>query len=176
MATLGGSLLLPNGVPLALRRVRVTQTLLDSIVLLPALASSSRDDALAEVLDQMVAQGVVDGSVRGDIYARLVERENQASTGLGNGVAVPHVKQADVSETRIAVAVSSVGLPFDAIDGKPVHIVFLVLGPRESAGDGHLKALRWVSGLARSADFRRFARAIDGVDEFHELLVEMSGS
>ena len=166
----------PNWVIQFPRRVRVTQTPLDSIVLLPALSSSSRDDALAEILDQMVAQGDVQAAARDAIYAQLVERETQASTGLGNGVAVPHVKRADVVETRIAVAVSPDGLPFDAIDGKPVHIVFLVLGSKDAAEGSHLQALRWVSGLARNSDFRRFARAVDGVDEFRELLMEMSES
>ena len=169
-------LLPPDRSSLARCRARVTQTLLDSIVLLPDLASSCRDGALGEILDRMVSAGVVKQTARAGIYAQLVAREDQASTGLGNGVAVPHVKQTDVAETCIAVGVSSTGLPYGAIDGKPVHIVFMVLGTRDALAADHLQALRWVSGLARNADFRRFALAVRGDQEFRELLEEMGGS
>jgi mannitol/fructose-specific phosphotransferase system IIA component (Ntr-type) len=109
------------------------------------------------------------------VLRQLHEREALGSTGLGNGVAVPHVKQTRVAEIRLAVAISAAGIPFDAIDGRPVHIMFLVLGTKGAAPEEHLQVLRWVSGLARNADFRRFARSAGSRDALRELLTEMSG-
>ncbi|MEE2887834.1 MAG: PTS sugar transporter subunit IIA [Planctomycetota bacterium] len=152
----------------------MNHTLFDTVVLVPALRAASRDDALAEVLDRMAEAGVVEEKAREGIYQQLVVREDHGSTGLGNGVAVPHVKETDVGETRIAVAISAAGIPFDAIDGKPVHILFLVLGAAGAPPEDHLQTLRWVSGLARNTDFRRFAPAVDGPEALRDLLVEMS--
>lgn len=152
----------------------MNQSLIESAVLLPALTSSTRDEALAEILDRIVADGVIQQQGRNEICERLLAREAKGSTGLGNGVAVPHVKASKVDEIGLAVAISSAGIPFDAIDGRPVHIMFLVLGPEGAPPQDHLQVLRWVSGLARNADFRRFAQSVDGAEQLRDLLTEMT--
>ena len=81
-------------------------------------------------------------------------------------------RQADVEQIEMAVAISDAGIPFDAIDGRPVHILFAVLGPKNSAPEDHLQVLRWVSGLARNADFRRFAQSAGTEDALRDLLME----
>lgn len=151
----------------------MNKALIDAAVLVPSLAAADRDAALGELLDAMVAAGQVQSSARKALLRQLLAREEQGSTGLGNGVAVPHVKEAEVSEIVMAVAISAAGLGFDAIDGRPVHILFLVLGPKGQP-ENHLQVLRWVSGLARNADFRRFAQNAESAEEIRELLHEMT--
>lgn len=152
----------------------MNQSLIESVVLPPSLKASSREEAFAEILDHMVEGGAIAKSDHKGIYQQLLAREELGSTGLGNGVAVPHVKEAPVDGLRLAVAISEAGIPFAAIDGRPVHILFLVLGPCGAQPVEHLSVLRWVSGLARNGDFRRFALAAGGSAGLRDLLVEMA--
>jgi PTS system nitrogen regulatory IIA component len=87
------------------------------------------------------------------VYEVLSERERLASTGIGSGVAIPHGRIAQLERLRAAVAISPLGIPFDAIDGAPVRIVVGVLAPQHHTGD-HLRVLARVSRLLRSPDVR----------------------
>jgi mannitol/fructose-specific phosphotransferase system IIA component (Ntr-type) len=153
----------------------MNSNLIDSTVLIPELTATERDLALDEVLGAVVDAGVLDAGARKEVLKQLLAREAQGSTGLGNGVAVPHVKEADVAEIAVAVAINEAGIGFDAIDGRPVHIMFVVLGPKGGQPEQHLAALRWVSTLARNADFRRFALHVKSAEELRDLLLEMTG-
>jgi mannitol/fructose-specific phosphotransferase system IIA component (Ntr-type) len=86
---------------------------------------------------------------------------------------VPHVKLDTIQQTSIVLARSQDGIEFEAIDGRPVHTVFLILAPA-AAAEEHLHLLRWISGLARSADFRRFLGQAKDEAEIRELLREMA--
>ena len=97
------------------------------------------------------------GSVREKDTAKLVqillEREALGSTGIGQGVAIPHGKAGSVSRVVGAVGISRAGMDFDALDGEPVHIFFLLVAPEDSAGP-HLKALARISRLLKEKHFR----------------------
>jgi mannitol/fructose-specific phosphotransferase system IIA component (Ntr-type) len=82
------------------------------------------------------------------------------------------VKSDDVTKATLVLARSKKGLDWSAIDGRPVHIVFLLVSPAEEP-EIHLQCLRWIAGLARNADFRRFL--LDASDEtaMRDLLREM---
>ena len=134
------------------------EKLIETAVLLPDLESESKDAVLGEMLDAIVGTGLLAAKGRDSVLAQLQEREAQGSTGLGNGVAVPHAKEAQVTEMVMALGIAHDGIPFDAIDGRDVLIVFLILGPIGGPPEEHLSVLRWVSILARNADFRRFAQ------------------
>ena len=153
----------------------MNQSLIDACVLIPELDATAKDAALAEIVDRMVDAGAMAKKERATVIEQLQAREAQGSTGLGNGVAVPHVKETAVTEIRMAVAISLAGIPFEAIDGRAVHILFLVLGPNGAPPEDHLQVLRWVSTLARNADFRRFAQAAGTDVALRDLLTEMSG-
>lgn len=148
------------------------RNLIDSALILEDLAAGSRDDAIDEMLVAAVAAGRLTKGKRANVRKRLLERETLGSTGIGNGVAVPHVKLDAVSETLMVLARSSAGLDYCAVDGRPVHSVFLVVAPKDATTE-HLQLLRWISGLARNADFRRFLKSADGEREIRDLLVEM---
>ena len=152
------------------------KNLIQSTVLLPELAATGRNEALREIVVSCADAGILTAEAIDLVVEQLVEREAQGSTGLGNGVAVPHVKQAGVDEIVVGFGTSADGIDFDAIDGRLVQIVFVVLGPKGGAPEDHLAVLRWVSTLARNADFRRFALGASSAEELRDLLMEMSES
>lgn len=149
--------------------------LIDSAVIIENLQSAEKGEVLAEILEAMVAAGRVDAADQPAISKLLRKREELGSTGIGNGVAVPHVKSDKIARLSLGLARSEPGIEYQAIDGRPVQTLFLILAP-ESEPDGHLKALRWVSTLARDADFRRFAQAAGDEAALRDLLREMSAS
>jgi len=93
------------------------------------------------------------------------------STGIGGGVGVPHVKRPCVDRIRGVFGRSLSGIDFQALDGAPVDLVFLLVSPPEAQGP-YLKALKKISAMASDADFGRFLRQADTVDEVVELMEE----
>lgn len=84
----------------------------------------------------------------------LLERERLGSTGIGDGIAIPHGKLPQLSELQLAFGRSQAGVDFDSLDGKPAHLFFLVVAPENSAGV-HLKALARISRLLKSHAVRK---------------------
>jgi nitrogen PTS system EIIA component len=105
------------------------------------------------------------------IFDTLLQRERLGSTGLGEGIAIPHGKLAGLK--RIVGIFARLGEPidFDAVDGDPVDIVFLLLAP-EGAGADHLKALARVSRLFRDRAMCEKLRGTDNVDALTALLTD----
>ena len=83
----------------------------------------------------------------------LLERERLGSTGIGDGIAIPHGKLPGLDEMLLSFGRSSEGIAFDAMDGKPVHLFFLLMAPENSAGL-HLKALAKISRMLKDPAFR----------------------
>ena len=88
----------------------------------------------------------------------LVDRESLGSTGIGQGVAIPHGKSPAVPAQAAALGISKRGVDFDALDGEPVYIIFLVAAPPDAAGL-HLKALAKISRLLKDKSFRQARRS-----------------
>lgn len=105
-----------------------------------------------ERLATLLARGAT-GLDRAAILRVLREREELASTGVGNEVALPHGRVAGLSGVLAALAVAPVGVEFDAVDSRPVRIFLAVLAPERSAAD-HLRALARCSKLLREQDVR----------------------
>jgi PTS system nitrogen regulatory IIA component len=83
-----------------------------------------------------------------EVYRLLLEREKLQSTGIGDGVAIPHASTDDAPGQASALLICPSGIEFEAIDGAPVHIVFGVIGPRKATGE-HLRTLARISRLLR---------------------------
>lgn len=148
--------------------------LVQTAAVIGALDATTKEAALKELLAAAEGVGGFEPSVKKALSKRLSDREAIGSTGLGNSVAVPHVKGDAVEETTLVVARCPGGLEWQAIDGRPVHVLFLLVSPT-SEPEGHLQCLRWIAGLARNADFRRFLLDADDVGAIRDLLLEMSG-
>ena len=84
----------------------------------------------------------------------LLERERLGSTGIGDGIAIPHGKVQGLDEMVVSFGRSREGIGFDAMDGKPVHLFFLLMAPENSAGR-HLKVLAKISRMLRDPSFRK---------------------
>jgi mannitol/fructose-specific phosphotransferase system IIA component (Ntr-type) len=150
------------------------QKLIDAAAMIGELEAKTKDAALKELLGAAMNAGAFPQKSLKTLAKRLADREAIGSTGLGNTVAVPHVKGEEIAVPTLVLARCKKGLEWQAIDGRPVHAVFLLASPA-SEPEAHLQCLRWIAGLARSADFRRFlADAKDGA-AMRDLLREMSG-
>jgi PTS system nitrogen regulatory IIA component len=116
------------------------------------LQAKNKTEALAE-LSEMVISGPLKLN-KSQIYDVLLQREKLGSTGIGDGVAIPHGKISDLEEVIVAFARSKNGVAFDSIDGKPVHLFFLLLAPENCTGQ-HLKALAKICKMLKAGNFRR---------------------
>ena len=142
------------------------------------LRSETKLEALQEVIDNMVKGDVLDESLAAKGFKALQERELLASTGVGAGVAIPHVKLKGIEGAVCSLSVHEEGLEWAAVDGAPVQILFTILRPADPGPahdpEQHLDMMRWIAKLARESDFRAFARQAKKKSELVNLLKEMS--
>ena len=131
------------------------------------LQSTEKEDILKELVD--VLAKVKDVGDPKNIVKALVERENLGSTGIGQGIAIPHGKTDKVKELVAVLGISQKGVNFEALDGELVYIFFLLVAPKETAGP-HLKALAQISRLLRDAYFCELMRRCKTADEVYELI------
>lgn len=101
----------------------------------------------------------------------LLEREKLGSTGIGNGIAIPHGKLAGLESLIVSFGKSKDGIDFDSMDGKPVHIFFLLMAPENSAGQ-HLKALAKISRMLKDSSFRTDLIKSVSVEGLYETIAE----
>jgi mannitol/fructose-specific phosphotransferase system IIA component (Ntr-type) len=142
------------------------------------LKASTKHEALAEAVRNMISAGVLPKELEEDAIKALTERERRGSTGLGMNVAIPHVKLSGLERVACNLSVHAEGLEWQAVDGAPVHILFTIIRPESKSEthdpERHLEMLRWISRLSRDSDFRRFAVRVKTKTELVDLLKEMS--
>lgn len=140
--------------------MRLTDILSEQRILLDGNGTTIRDkNASLRALGRLLSPAIaLDEST---VYGLLLDRENLQSTGIGDGVAIPHASTDDVTVQAAALLICPTGIDFSAIDGAPVNIVFGVVGPRRATGE-HLKTLARISRLLRDASTR--SRLIGCID------------
>jgi PTS system nitrogen regulatory IIA component len=129
----------------------------------------SKGEALAR-LASLLATGAQGVPVR-EIERVLVEREQLQSTGIGDGVAIPHGALTELSSQIASLLIVPEGVAFAAIDGQKVTILFAVVGPKRATGE-HLKALARVSRLLRNKGFRERLVASTDADAVYALIAQ----
>ncbi|MFC1667308.1 PTS sugar transporter subunit IIA [Candidatus Omnitrophota bacterium] len=117
------------------------------------LRSEDKKGVIRELTDLLIASGELKAKAKDAVVKVLLNREVLGSTGIGQGVAIPHGKCEYVKELVGAFGVSKKGIGFDSLDGEPAHIFFLLLAPIESSGP-HLKALARISKILKDKYFR----------------------
>lgn len=127
------------------------------------LRSGTKDEVLLELVDLVATDR--DPAVRDAILASVREREALLSTGIGSGVAIPHGKTTDLDQLVMAAGVVATPIEFDALDGRPVQLLFLLVGPESSSG-AHVKALSRISRLLRREQLRDDLRHAATREEF----------
>lgn len=134
----------------------------------PSLAAKSKKHALQEL---SASAAVLTGLPERDIFDTLLQRERLGSTGIGQGIAIPHGKLAGLKEMVGLFAHLKQPVNFDAVDGEPVDLVFVLLAP-ESAGADHLKALARISRFLRLPAAVERLRGADTSAAVHAILTE----
>jgi mannitol/fructose-specific phosphotransferase system IIA component (Ntr-type) len=122
------------------------------------LCGDAPSDVLRTLVDRLVAAGLIANGA--DALQRLEEREKVMSTGIGGGIAIPHARTPAVDRTLVALGRSHAGVPFNAVDAKPVQIVFLILGPPDSSAE-HVKVLARIARLVKRPGFLPAAAAAE---------------
>jgi fructose-specific phosphotransferase system IIA component len=134
-----------------LQAVVLLSDLLSSSLVKVPLEASTKDEILAELVQVLADERCIRDA---DEVLRVIrEREAVLSTGIGNGVAIPHGKSMASPQLSIAAGVAREPVEYDALDGEPVRLVFLLVGPEAAAG-AHIKALSRISRLVRQPDLR----------------------
>ncbi|MBI4373083.1 MAG: PTS sugar transporter subunit IIA [Candidatus Omnitrophica bacterium] len=140
---------------------------LDKRAIKIGLHATNKEETLKELVD-VLAQVEDIGDPKGILKA-LIERENLGSTGIGQGIAIPHGKTDKVSRLVAVLGISKFGVDFDALDGEPVYIFVLLVAPKATAGP-HLKALAQISRLLRDPYFCELIRKCKTEEEVFNLI------
>jgi PTS system nitrogen regulatory IIA component len=136
------------------------------------LRVSNKKQALQELARRAAA---MTGVAERAIYDVLAERERRGSTGIGRGIAIPHGKLAELSRLYGLFARLERPIPFEAVDDRPVDLMFVLLAPAE-AGAEHLRALARVSRLLRDSAICQKLRGTDNADALYALLTDRTES
>jgi mannitol/fructose-specific phosphotransferase system IIA component (Ntr-type) len=146
--------------------VLLTELLSPARVVVP-LPADDRQTAIAALTRRLAELA---GAQYQEVLGAVLERESVLSTGIGFGVAIPHARSAAVRELIMVAGVTPRPVPFDAIDGEPVRLLFLIVGPEASAGS-HVKILSRIARLVRRESVRQqLFEAVDADAFCHVLL------
>ncbi|NLS95112.1 MAG: PTS transporter subunit EIIA [Planctomycetaceae bacterium] len=121
---------------------------MNSDAVLPDLKALHKHDALREIVESLVESGSLPEGEVDSIVATLLRREELGSTGIGEGVALPHSKHPAVTREVGTVAWSATGIDFDSVDQQPVHLIVLLLSPSDGSSD-HIRALAKIARIIR---------------------------
>ncbi len=144
--------------------------ILDESSIIQDLRSTTKKGILEELSSVLVERGKLPD--RDEVVEVLLEREKLGSTGIGDGIAIPHGKMKGIKELVTSFGRSIAGVDFESIDNKPTHLFFLLVAPENSAGI-HLKALARISRLLKDSSFRkRLMEAKDRGDLFRVIAEE----
>ena len=143
--------------------------LLNPQAIVADLKATGKDAALSELTDALLA--VAPSLRRDEVLQVLQERERLGSTGIGDGVAIPHGKLKGMPELMLAFGRSSAGVDFESMDGQPAHLFFLLLAPEESVGV-HLKALARISKLLKDVEVRQQMLDATSSEQIYQLICE----
>jgi len=135
------------------------------------LQAKDRDGAIAELVAALDKAGRLGKGNSDKITKAVVKRENEASTGMGKGIAVPHVKHKAVKDVLAAIGQSSKGVDFAALDKQPVYSVILLISPVDDP-DKHLQAMEKIFRHLQQEKFRKFLRQSQTTAQIEDLLKE----
>jgi PTS system nitrogen regulatory IIA component len=134
-----------------------------------SLKATTKEEVLVELVSPIAR---ADSAVDSDLLVRtLIERESLGSTGIGGGIAIPHGTFNGLSKLMASFGKSVNGIDFNSMDEKPAHLFFLLVAPKNSAGE-HLKALARISRLFKDPILKRDLQEAETMDDIYSLLEE----
>lgn len=136
------------------------------------LKAVDRNGVIGELIESLALAGQIEEKNCKKITKALIRRENEGSTGMGKGVAIPHLKSSSAKEVVVAVGRSSIGIDFNSLDKQPVHSIILLLSPADDS-DKHLQAMESIFKHLQHDRFRKFLRQLDTAEKIEDLLREV---
>ena len=141
----------------------------DAIV--PELEATTRDESIAELVEAMAATGAIPKTKVKEIIEVVLQREAQATTGIGKGVALPHAKLKGIKKPIGTIGRSSAGIDFAALDSRSVYSVILLLSSPDNP-DEHLQAMETIFKHVQRDIFRKFLRQSETKETIIDLIKE----
>ena len=139
--------------------------------IVPKLKATDRNGAITDLVTALDKAGRLGRGHRNEIIKAVIKREKEASTGMGKGIALPHVKHNAVKDVVATVGRSRVGIDFHSLDKQLVHTVFLLISPADNP-DRHLQAMENIFKHLQQERFLKFLRQSETTDELEDLLRE----
>jgi len=143
------------------------QDILPKKAIIPDLKGRTKKQVLDELIDALLQEKPELDRER--LMAVLLERERLGSTGIGDGIAIPHGKLKDLDQLILSFGKSALGVDFESMDGKPVHLFFLLVAPENCTGI-HLRALARIARLLKNAPVRRRLASVNTQDEAYAVI------
>ena len=131
------------------------------------LKGETKEDIIAELVDTLAVGDAI--SDRNKVLQAVLEREKIMSTGIGDGIAIPHGKSDAVEKLVAALGTQRRGVDFEALDGEPAYVFFLLVSPTNVSGP-HIKALARISRLLKNDDFKKKLIAAETAAEIIEII------
>ncbi|UCD54827.1 MAG: PTS sugar transporter subunit IIA [Candidatus Omnitrophota bacterium] len=135
------------------------------------LKSNDKEGVIKELVDLLIRTREVKPADKDSLVKILIDRELLGSTGIGQGIGIPHGKSPKIRKLIGAIGISKEGVNFDSLDGEPAHIFFLLLAPQESAGP-HLKALARISRLLKDRYFQDMLKKAKSEKELINFIIK----
>lgn len=143
--------------------------LLSEVCVIDELKAKTKKEVLCELSEILLEEKPsLDSAAVVDV---LLDREKLGSTGIGEGIAIPHGKMASLERLIVSFGRSTRGVDFEALDGKPAYLFFLLMAPENSAGQ-HLKALAKISRMLKDETFRQSLMKAESKTDLYTLIRE----
>ncbi len=140
----------------------------DEQLFLPELKAQTKDEILEEIVEQFVDVKYLKNK---DIVLEMLnQRELLGSTGIGKGIAIPHGRTTSASDIMIAFSRSTEGIDYDAIDGKPVHLIFMIIAPPQDENNMYLPILGKMVEILSKSKVRNKLMSTETYSEFIEII------
>ena len=152
--------------------MRLTDILKPENIKVP-LAATTKNDAIAELVDLLAANGQVTDAKK--VLESVLERETTRTTGIGNGLAIPHGKCAGTADLVMAIGKPAQPIDFQSIDGRPVSVIWMLTSPPDKTGP-HIHALARISRLMTIDKFQQALRAAKTSQEVYDAIVAQEAS
>lgn len=148
--------------------MKITELLKKDTIILD-LQSSSKADVIDELVTKLNEAGRLES--REGFKEAILKRESQSTTGIGEGIAIPHAKTSAVKTPAIAFGRSISGIDYESLDGQPAHLFFMIAAS-EGANNAHLETLSRLSMLLMDTDFRKVLLAAESIDDIVKIIDE----
>jgi len=152
--------------------MRLTEILKAQNILMPMLATT-KNQAIGELVALLAKNGEIQDASA--VLNAVLEREMTRTTGIGNGLAIPHGKSSGTSQLVMAIGKMAVPIDFQAIDGRPVNLIWLLTSPPDKTGP-HIHALARISRLMTSDKFRQALTQAKSAQEIYDVIVQQENA